>query len=83
VVQHLHVLDDGEEDIKFIGVYSSEGAAHQAVGRLRLKPGFREIPDGLSIDLYPLDEDNWEQGFVIVPHVAEDAADDKKRLGSG
>ncbi len=38
IVQHLHVLDDGEEDVKFIGAYSSPEAAQLAVDRLSAKP---------------------------------------------
>ena len=66
VLQHLHVLDDGEEDVKFIGVYSTRAAAQQAVDRLRLKPGFCETPEGFSIDPYTLDEDNWQDGYTTV-----------------
>jgi hypothetical protein len=66
VVQHLHVLDDGEEDVKFIGVYSTRDAALLAVGRLGLKPGFRETPEGFSIDPYTLDEDSWQDGYSTV-----------------
>jgi len=63
VVQHLHVLNDGEEDVKFIGVYSSQEAAQKAVDRLKLKPGFCDTPEGFSIDPYTLDEDNWTGGY--------------------
>jgi hypothetical protein len=66
VVQHLHVLDGGEENVKFIGVYSTRDAAQAAVDRLALKPGFRETPDGFSIDPYTLDEDNWTEGYVTL-----------------
>jgi hypothetical protein len=64
VVQHLHVQEDGAEDVKFIGVYSSQHAAEQAVERSKLKPGFCDVPDGFSIDQYALDEDNGTEGYL-------------------
>jgi len=66
VVEHLHVLKDGDESIKLIGVYSSQEAAQKAADRLRLRPGFCDTPDGFSIDRYSLDEDNWTDGYVTV-----------------
>ncbi len=68
VVQHLHVHEDGEEDVKFIGVYSSREVAEGAVDRLKLQPGFCDTPDGFSIDLYRLDEDNWTDGYATIHH---------------
>ncbi len=64
VLEHLHVLDDGEENVKFIGVYSTRDAAQDAIARLRLQPGFCNTPDGFLIDLYQLDQDNWAEGYV-------------------
>jgi hypothetical protein len=77
VVQHLHIQDDGEEEVKFIGVYSSREAAEKAVDRLKLQPGFRDRPDGFSIDTYTLDQDNWTQGYVTIVHRAEDSETDR------
>jgi hypothetical protein len=71
VVEHLHVLDDGEEAVKFIGVYSTKEAAQRAVDRLKLKPGFCDAPDGFSIDAYTLDEDNWTEGYITYHYSAE------------
>ena len=58
VVQHLHVLAEGDEDSKFIGVYSTHENARRAVERLRLAPGFRDFPalvadlgEGTGVDL--------------------------------
>ena len=68
LVEHLHVQDDGEEDVKVIGIYSTREAAQEAVGRLRLQPGFRDTPAGFNIDLYLLDQDHWESGYHTVTH---------------
>ena len=64
IVQHVHSRDDGNDDVKFIGVYSSRGTADAAVGRLSVQPGFSETIDGFSVDEYPLDRDQWVKGFV-------------------
>jgi hypothetical protein len=67
VVQHVHELEDESEDVKLIGVYSSQDAAASAVERLRRQPGFCDTPDGFHIDRYVVDEDHWSSGFIRVP----------------
>jgi len=75
VLQHLHLLNGDEEDVKLLGVYSSRTSAEAAVERFRLLPGFRDVPgmanpslpgaaEGFSIDEYELDQDSWDEGFV-------------------
>ena len=65
LLQHSYeVMDD--EDVKVIGVYSSEMAARAAIERLKEQPGFRDHPDGFHVDRYPLDKDHWTEGFVDV-----------------
>jgi hypothetical protein len=75
LVEHVHVLEDSEEDVKIIGVYSSREAAQQAVERLRLQPGFRDAPEGFTIDPYRVDQDCWQDGYITVhgPTPAEGA----------
>jgi hypothetical protein len=43
---HVHELNDGEEDGKLVGVYSSHQRAEQAKMRALALPDFREVPDG-------------------------------------
>jgi hypothetical protein len=64
VVQHVHEIGTGAEDVKFIGVYSSRALAAAAVERLGAQPGFRDTPDGFHIDAYDMDADHWTEGFV-------------------
>ena len=66
VVQHQHELD-GCDEVKFIGVYSSEEVGWAAVERAKSLPGFRYYPDGFSVDPYEVDMDHWTEGFVTVP----------------
>jgi len=64
VLQHVHQFDDGAEDVKFIGVYSSRQNAEAAIRRLSQQPGFCNTPDGFSTDSYSLDADHWTEGYV-------------------
>ena len=66
LVEHAYTTDGGGEETKTIGVYSTREAAEQAIGRLRMQPGFSERPDGFNIDAYNLDQDGWSEGFVTV-----------------
>lgn len=64
VLQHVHELADGTEDVKFIGVYSSQQNAQAAAERLRPAVGFADTPDGFHIDEYRIDHDQWTEGYV-------------------
>ncbi len=66
IVQHVHEFDDGEENVKLIGVYSTRERGELAVERSRLLPGFQDAPGGFSIDAYAMDEDHWNDGYVTV-----------------
>jgi hypothetical protein len=66
VVQHVHEQQDGDEDVKLIGVYSSRETAAAAVARLRRQPGFSDTPEGFHVAEYRLDQDHWSEGYVIV-----------------
>lgn len=66
VLQHVHSREDGVEDVKFIGVYSSREKAQDAVVRLGGLPGFAEASEGFHIDEYRVDQDHWVEGYVAV-----------------
>ena len=63
LLQHVHLLEDGAEDVKVIGVYSSREKANATITRLSQAPGFREATDGFHIDEYQLDKDQWVEGY--------------------
>ena len=74
ILQHLHVLPGGEEDVKFLGAYRSSVEAEEAVARFNVKPGFRDFPnvvsstagdqmEGFYIEEYQLDQDHWSEGY--------------------
>ena len=64
VLQHVHEFEDGEEDVKFIGVYSSKEKAENAISRLIQQPGFKKTENGFYIDQYKMDMDHWTEGYV-------------------
>lgn len=66
VLQHVHKLEVDNEDVKLIGVYSTEDQAITAIERMISLPGFRKAPDGFHIDGYELDQDHWTEGYVTV-----------------
>jgi len=76
VVQHLHTLPHGEDDVKMIGVYATREDAIEATKRLAIQPRFRELPDvvdyatenmqGFHIDEYEIGKDHWQEGYDTV-----------------
>jgi hypothetical protein len=65
VVQHARPKPNDEEDVKFIGVYSTRENADAAIKRLKKEPGFSEYPDEFHVDKYDVDVDHWTEGFGI------------------
>jgi homoserine kinase type II len=72
LLEHVHELPDGREDVKLIGVYSSQERAEEAKQRVLAKPGFQETPDGFSISRCAVDEDHWTDGYTSL--VEEDGS---------
>ena len=67
LVQHVHSTEEGEEDVKIIGIYSTKEEAENAVRRLQSKPGFSSQPDNFYIDAYVVDADHGTDGFITIP----------------
>lgn len=62
---HAPDLDE-EKDVKLLGAYSSEQKAVEAKERAKSLPGFRDNQQGFHIDCYPVDRDQWTEGFITV-----------------
>lgn len=62
-LSHYYIDEYGEEQFKDIGIYESKELAEQAIERLKIKPGFREYPDGFIINSLLLNFDYWSDGF--------------------
>jgi len=64
VLEHLR-CDEVSEDAKLCGVFSTEDKANAAIARLSILPGFRDYPNGFSVDKYEIDEVCWAEGFGV------------------
>ena len=53
------------DDVKLLGIYSSEAAARTRIESARLLPGFRDEPDCFQVAPYTIDKHEWAEGFVI------------------
>jgi len=58
--------EDGD-DLKFLGVFSTEAKAQRAIAYAQTQPGFRDEPDCFVVAEYTVDESHWNEGFVCVP----------------
>ena len=79
-VDHLHIIYDDIEDIKFIGIFSTKEKAEKAIKELSEQPGFKDFPkiitdkdieneinEGFYIDEVIIDEiSGWKEGFTTV-----------------
>jgi hypothetical protein len=68
ILQHSYDLD-GQEETKFIGVYSTEEEAQKAIERLKEKQGFKNSQEFFSIDEYGINQDHWTEGFSTMTSV--------------
>jgi hypothetical protein len=68
LLEHVHEFDDGHEDVKLIGIYTSEALAVRAKEHRVTQPGFCDLPDGFVISEQVLDDDHagWPEGYAIV-----------------
>lgn len=61
---HSHLQETGEQDVKLLGVYSTEARARGRASAARELPGFRDAPDGFEVSEYEVDRDAWTEGFA-------------------
>jgi len=69
LLQHSYeyeISDDlKQEETKIIGIYSSREKAEEVKFQFKNKKGFNRFSeDCFYIDEYPLDQDNWTEGFI-------------------
>ena len=75
IVEHLHILYDDVEDIKFLGVFSTKEKAEKAIRMLSKQPGFKDFPK--IIDDNDIENDVIE-GFYIIKVVVDEIAEWKE-----
>ncbi|NII85340.1 MULTISPECIES: hypothetical protein [unclassified Pedobacter] len=63
---HTHYDESlsGGEDVKLIGVYSTETKAEEALLRAKQLDGFKDFHEGFEISVNVLDKDEWTSGFI-------------------
>ena len=66
ILHHVMREFEDDEDVKLIGVYSSDENAQSAIKRVGEQPGFSENLSGFQISHYELNKDQWREGFVTV-----------------
>ena len=66
ILHHVHRIDEDNEDVKLIGIYSNHSNAENAKDRLSLQAGFKDNIEGFEINEYILDKDNWTEGFSTI-----------------
>jgi hypothetical protein len=66
LLHHVREVDVESDDMKLIGIYSSEEKARQALEQVRQQPGFRDHPDGFELSEALLDHTEWAEGFLTL-----------------
>ena len=66
VLHHEKDPDSDDDDAKLLGVFSSRERAEEAKARTLQLPGFRDFPEGFTIDHYEVDRLYWDSGFVLM-----------------
>ena len=73
-LEHNYEKENGEDETKSLGIYSSEQRAQEAIERYYQLTGFNKYPiDCFHIEKYKLDLDmGWTDGFVSSFDIAQD-----------
>ncbi len=65
VLEHVYELPDGEEEVKHIGIFSTEKNAQDVISQLKDKIGFNRYPiECFKISLAEIDRVGWGDGFI-------------------
>ena len=64
VLWHSYELNDGEEDSKLLGIYSSASIANEKTNEYKKLTGFSDHPSMFEVVKYEIGVDHWQEGFV-------------------
>jgi hypothetical protein len=64
LLQHMAREGSDDEDVKTLGIFSSQREAMLAVRRFKKVTGFKRYPNGFYVDRYTLNRPTWAEGFV-------------------
>ena len=71
VLSCMRPTSEGQWCGMFIGVYSCFDTVEAAITRMRLRPGYRDFPDGFRVHCYRADEDYDDPMFFTLWGPAE------------
>jgi hypothetical protein len=60
---HVFEYPDGHDNVRIIGVFSSNRKARAAIRQVREKPGFRERKRKFEVSRCVLDTVDWTEGY--------------------
>lgn len=63
LLYHTATYSETEEDVKLIGVFSSQALAERAMEEKKNERGFRDHPHGFLVDELTVDRLQWSEGF--------------------
>ena len=63
LLQHSYELENGCDETKVLGIFSSQQMAEEAVRSYRQLPGFRDKKADFCIDKYEVNKKYWGDGY--------------------
>jgi hypothetical protein len=63
LAKHVFEYSDGHDNLRVIGVFSSDRKARAAIRQVRKKPGFRERKRKFEVSRCVLDSAYWTEGY--------------------
>lgn len=61
-----HTRCNEEDDLKLLGVFSSESLANEAIEMYLNIKGFKDFPEGFEVSKYCIDKREWIEGFLTI-----------------
>lgn len=65
LLHHYYETEFGCDEVKILGIFSSQQEAETAIKTYLDLPGFRDRKDDFYIDAYELNKKRWIEGFGI------------------
>ena len=60
----LIIQEEDGDDLKILGIFSTQARADRRIELARSEPGFRDEPDCFYVSTYELDRHLWLDGFI-------------------
>jgi len=63
---YVYEFEDGHDDVKLLGVFSSKAKANIALQNIKKNPDCKKIKNFFSIHQISIDRLGWSEGYVRV-----------------